>query len=188
MVVIGILGVVAAILLIAGLVMEKNLRAKYNGAVGLVNSYLFTGGSLGGIVLIVMMFIGKGNAETLIAGIVCLALAAVILLTALGKCPEGSKSVPGVIIAMYLVGTAASVHILGFLMKLVFHFDIFAGRNPGAGYSNWYRAQNGEEYQLWTANGSYAVLKGTNGTQINAYPHGNDGLLCDDSNNLYTPM
>lgn len=188
----GVIGLVFAmafvILTIAGLVMEKSLRAKYNGAVGLLNSFLFTGGLLGGIGLIMMMFTGGGDAEMLIAGIVCVVLAVLMLATALRKCPAGSKSVPGIIVAMLMLGGAAYMRIFGFLMKLVFHFDMFAGRDPGAGYAAFYQDSNGSEYQLWTSNGSYAVLKGPDGALFDVRPHGNDGLVSDDRNNIYYPM
>lgn len=130
----------------------------------------------------------ENPAEIVIAGIVCLVVAVVLFLLAYRKCPEGSKSVAGVVIAMLLVGAAASMRIFGFLMKLVFHFDMFAGRAPGAGYANYYRDTDGGECQLWTVNGSYAILKGPNGSTFEVRPHGNDGLVCDNSNNIYYPM
>ena len=186
------LPVVFMVFVIAGLVMEKKMRAKYNGAVGLLNSFLFTGGLLGGIMMLAMLFMdsvrAENPAEIVIAGIVCLVVAVVLFLLAYRKCPVGCKSVVGVAIAMLLVGGAASMRIFGFLMKLVFHFDMFAGRAPGAGYASWYKDQNGGEYQLWTANGDYAVLKGPDGTTFHVHPSGDDGLVCDEQRRLYYPM
>lgn len=180
------------VFVVVGLIMEKGLRAKYNGAVGLLNSFLFTGGLLGGIMMIIMMFMDsvtvENPAEIIIAALVCLAVAVVLPIIALKKSPAGNKSILSLMGAMLLVGAAASMRIFGFLMKLVFHFDLFAGRAPGAGYASYYRDQDGGQCQLWTANGSYAVLKGPDGSTFNVHPHGNDGLVCDDSNRLYYPM
>ena len=180
------------VFVVAGLIMEKGLRAKYNGAVGLLNSFLFTGGLLGGIMMIIMMFMDsvtvENPAEIIISALVCLAVAAVLPFVALKKCPAGNKSILGLMGAMLLVGAAASMRIFGFLMKRVFRLDLFAGRAPGVGYARTYRDQEGGECKLWTANGSYAVLKGPDGRTFDVRPHGTDGLVCDDSNRLYYPL
>lgn len=189
-----IIPVAFLVIAIIGVAMEKRLRTKYNGAVGLVNSFLFTGGLFAGIMMIVMLFsedvVFENTAEALIAALICVALAVILFILAWRKCPAGCNSVLSLIVAMFFVGAASYLHIFGFIMKLVFHFDMFAGTNPGVGYANWYQKQHDSSasYQLWTVNGSYAVLKGSGGNLVNVRPHGSDGLVCDDSNNLYEPV
>ena len=178
---------------IVGAISEKRIRTKYNGAVGLVNSYLFTGGSSSGIMLLLMPFMNTEESNILgvlgvmIAGLVCVALAALILFLAWKKCPPGNNALFPLIVGMLLVGAAGALRIFAFLMKLVFRFDMFAGSKPGSGFASWYR-NGAAEYQLWTANGNYAVLKGPDGSTFNVYPHGNDGSVCDDSSNIYYPL
>ena len=178
------------VLAIVGVISEKRIRTKYNGAVGLLNSYLFTGGSLCGITFLFMPFMNTEESNILgviISGLVCLAVAALIVFLVWKKCPPGNNALFPLIVGMYLVGAGAALRLFGFVMKLVFRFDIFSGSNPGQGFASWYR--NGSaEYQLWTANGNYAVLKGSDGSTFNVYPHGNDGCVCDDSSNIYYPL
>lgn len=113
--------------------MEKRIRTKYNGAVGLINSVLFAGGTFGGVGMLVMPFVANdltNIGEVLIAGIICVTLAALMLFLAWKKCPIGSNAVFPLMVGMFPVGAAAYLRIFGFLLKLVFHFDIFQAAIP----------------------------------------------------------
>lgn len=173
---------------------EKRVRTQYNGAVGLLGGFVFFLLLMGAILSIGLVISGDEDATYLINVPLSLVIAAIPVFLAWRKCPAGKKGVFPLLGAMCVVGAAAifkfALKGFGWILKVLIHVDLFSGGSGGVNtYANFYKRQgSSEEYQLWTVNGNYAVLKGPGGDTVSVRPHGNDGLVCDDSNNLYQPI
>lgn len=185
----------------------KKIMAKYNYAFGYVKGYFTLCGLVGlaSIIFgIVSLFMGdklSGDMSptdifvaAVLPGVVIVLIAVAIILTTRKKCPEDKKGLVGLTLSMMLVGFAAafvlSWKIFKFMLSLVgIHFGSSSGADTFK-YASFYYEHPDEfkEWSLYNSCGNYAVLRNTeSGNTITVYPHNDDGLVRDDSGNLYYP-
>ena len=186
---------------IISMIFDKRIRAAYNGAVGLVSGLIFSSGEIVVIAAFVALVtdiaegesFGKMLANFVVYLLVGGAMTGGVMLYLRKRIPEGKKGIGGLILGLSVVGIAAwfriSLKMFKWIMKLVFHMNFGSGESGSFQYANYYYSNGGAQYQLWTTNGNYALLKDEGGNTFSVHPHNEaEGIVADDSGNIYYPQ
>ncbi len=188
----------------------RGIMARYNYAFGYVKSYifvvlLFTGVAtfVAGIASIPGMIAtndftiaGGGTALGMVVGGLLVLVGVYLLLrSTMKKCPQSANPI-ALLLWMIIAGVIAAFaaawwcfqHIIFPLMGM----SVGGSSGGGAGgktvfASGYYREGDNASCTLWTTNLNYAVLKDSQGNEIEVRAHGDSGLVVDDNGNLYRP-
>ncbi len=94
-------------------------------------------------------------------------------------------------VAITVIAGFMGVNVLGILSSLLSgaaQQTGASGASENAAFaSGYYRDADNESCTVWTAASNYAVLKDSQGNEIEVRPHGDSGLVIDDNGNLYRP-
>lgn len=172
------------------------ILTKYNGAFGYNKAVLESAG-IPAILLLVWSIWGlfsntmpkEAAIGFLLAGLIVLAIAVLVVLHTLSKCPPDRKNV-----VVLLFNMVAVAFLGGFIRhNRTFFKGVFAiieTTSTGSGSSGfakqYIRNGDGTYCHLHSDNGTYAYLN-CSGSLIEVRPHGSDGQVCDNAGNLYSP-
>lgn len=182
----------------------RSIMAKYNYAFGYLKGFIFMDFGFAGIacVLIGIMAIPalitgatteSGQAYTLGMlifipfGILMLLGIWLLFKSTLKKCPENTNPL-ALAIWMIIAGLVACLAFAWWLIKLVFHISGGSGSGDKTVFaSGYYRDGDNASCTLWSTNLNYAILKDSQGNEIEVRKHGDGNLVIDNSGNLYRP-
>ncbi|MCD8341316.1 MAG: hypothetical protein LUC87_04060 [Clostridiales bacterium] len=187
----------------------RGIMARYNYAFGYVKSYIFVVLLFTGVVTVGLGiasipgmiatddFTMEGGATALgmvVGGLLVLVGVYLLFRSTRKKCPQSANPI-ALLLWMIIAGIIAAFaaawwcfqHIIFPLMGMS-----VGGSSGGAGgktayASGYYREGDNASCTLWTTNLNYAILKDSQGNEIEVRAHGDSGLVIDDNGNLYRP-
>ena len=179
----------------------NKIMAKYDYAFGYVKGYFVLCGflALGLIGFALWGLISQsiplgGVFGLLIAGFIAVGIAVIVILHTRSKCPPDRRGIIGLALNMMLVGfVGAFASGWRSAMKIFGKFFGWAGSystNSNQKFSNQYYKDSDHStcFLHSVLNDSHATIKDESGNLISVHFHGDSGLVCDDSGNLYYPL
>lgn len=178
----------------------RSVMAKYNYAFGYISGILIDLTILSIIMIpIALVQIATGNmsfqdavGNTLIPGAIFIVLGVIAFAMAFKKCPPDKKNPVVLVIWMFIAGIVAYFIAVWWVIKkgakLFFHISLGSSSGDKTGFaSGYYRDSDNASCTLWTTNLNYAILKDSQGNEIEVRKHGDENLVIDNSGNLYRP-